>query len=112
MGERSGRIAQNESLFRAVNEEIEGLNRGMAEISDQTLHIVCECGSLDCSLQLIVPIADYERVRADGALFLVKAGHELPAVETVVEQTPQYAVVRKKPGKPEEIARAADPRST
>ena len=108
--DRARRIGQNEALFRTVNEEIEGLNRGMAEISDQTLHIVCECGLLECTLQLTVPLADYERVRQDPALFLVREGHELPDVETVVERTPRYWVVRKDPGAPEAVAYATDPR--
>jgi hypothetical protein len=111
MGERERRIGQNEALFRTVNEEIQRLNRGMAELSDETLHIVCECGKLECSLQLVVPIVDYERVRADARLFFVKAGHELPDVETVVEETSRFSVVRKDAGEPAAIAEALDPRS-
>jgi hypothetical protein len=110
MGERGRRIGQNEALFRTVNEEIEGLNRGLAEVSDETLHIVCECGNLECSVQLVVPTADYERVRADPTLFFVHDGHELPDVETVVERTPRFTVVRKDPGAPTAIAQATDPR--
>jgi hypothetical protein len=105
------KVGENEALFRTVNEEIEGLNRGMAEISDHTLHIACECGDLRCTAVLPVPVEDYERIRADSALFFVEPGHELPNVEKIVERTSHFAVVRKDPGEPQRIAEATDPRS-
>jgi hypothetical protein len=111
MDERTRKVGENEALFRTVNEEIEGLNRGMAEISDHTLHITCECGDLLCTAPLLVPIEDYERIRADSALFFIEPGHEIRNVENVIERTPQFAVVRKNPGDPQRIADATDPRS-
>jgi hypothetical protein len=111
MDERTRKVGENEALFRTVNEEIEGLNRGMAEISDHTLHITCECGDLLCTAPLLVPIEDYERIRADSALFFIEPGHEIRNVENVIERTLQFAVVRKNPGDPQRIADATDPRS-
>jgi len=111
MDERKRRIGQNEALFRTVNEEVENLNRGLAGISDGTLHIVCECGELICNERLIVPLDDYERVRADSALFFVIPGHEKPSAEDVVETATRYHIVRKHPGGPEQLAEATDPRS-
>jgi hypothetical protein len=110
MEERTRRIGQNEALFRQVNEELEGLNRGLAEITDETIHIVCECGDLNCQKRLVVPVRDYEAIRADSALFFVLPGHEMPSAEDVVTAGRVYNVVRKRPGGPEEIARATDPR--
>jgi hypothetical protein len=112
MDERTRRIGHNEAVFRQVNEEIENVNRGLAAITDRTMHIVCECGDLTCSERLVVPLEAYERIRDDSALFFIRPGHELAAVETVVERTERYDVVRKDPGLPEEIAAATDPRST
>jgi hypothetical protein len=110
MDERARKVGQNEALFRTVNEEIESLNRGMAEISDQKLHITCECGDLLCTVTLSVPIEDYQRIRADSVLFLIQPGHEIRDVESVVERTPQFAVVRKNRGEAQRIAEATDPR--
>jgi hypothetical protein len=110
MDERTRRIGRNEALFRQVNEEVEGLERGLAEISDGTIHIVCECGDLICQKRLIVPISEYETVRADPTLFFVIAGHEKPSAEDVIETRSDFNVVRKHPGGPEQIARATDPR--
>jgi hypothetical protein len=95
MDERAHRVGKNEAVFRAVNEEIERLTRGIAEISDKTLHIVCECGDLLCEKQLVVPLTRYEEVRADASCFLILPGHEKPSVEDVVDETPRYSIVRK-----------------
>jgi hypothetical protein len=111
MDERSRRIGENEALFRAVNEQVEELERGMAAVSDDRMHIVCECGELDCVERIAVPIAKYEQVRSDPTLFLVVPGHVIPDVETVVEKGGAYDVVRKDRGDPAQLARATDPRS-
>lgn len=110
MDERTRRIGNNEALFRQVNEEVEGLQRGLAELTDQTFHIVCECGDLICQERLVVPIDEYERVRAHSALFFVIPGHEKPSTEDVVEQDSKYLIVRKHEGGPQRIAEATDPR--
>jgi hypothetical protein len=111
MDESARRVGLNEALFRAVNEEVEALNRGIAGISDGTLHITCECGDLLCTNQIPVPIADYERVRADSALFFITPGHEKPAFEAIVERADRYTVVRKRPGEAQRVARTTDPRA-
>ena len=111
MDERARRVGRNEALFRQINEEVESLNRGLAELTDNTIHIVCECGDLVCQQRLVVPLADYERIRADATLFFVVDGHEIPAVESVVEKTDAYSVVRKDAGEAANLAKATDPRS-
>ena len=90
---------------------MEQLNRGFAELSDQKLHVVCECGSSTCVDQLVVSIAQYEEVRSDPQHFLVKPGHEIPSVEDVIAEREGYTIVRKQRGLAEEIARETDPRS-
>lgn len=109
MDENTRRVGRNEAIFRAVNEEIEGLDRGLAELSDHTLHIVCECADLLCTEQLVVSTRVYERVRAESTLFLLKPGHEVSNVEIVVEETEHYDIVRKK-GEAETVAVESDPR--
>jgi hypothetical protein len=111
MDERTRRIGSNEAVFRTVNEQIESLNRDIAEISDNTMHIVCECGLLSCADQISVPVPTYEEIRADPALFFVVPGHEIPKTEDVVERAGKFNVVRKHAGGPERIAVQTDPRS-
>ena len=110
MSERIRRAAENEALFRAVNEQIETLERGMAEVSDNTMHIVCECADLNCAQRIVVTVPAYEKVRADPTWFFVKAGHEQLDVERVVGDEGDYRIVCKSIGEGEEIARLTDPR--
>lgn len=111
MDERARRVGRNEALFRQINEEVESLNRGLAGLTDNTIHIVCECGDLVCQQRLVVPLEDYERIRSDATLFFILPGHEIPSVESVVEEGDGYAVVRKDAGEAANLAEATDPRS-
>lgn len=111
MDERARRIGENEALFRAVNEQVEELQRGMAAVGDDRMHIVCECGEISCVERIVVPVAKYEEVRSDPTSFFVVSGHEKPGVEDVVEQAGAFDVVRKAPGEPAEIAEQTDPRN-
>jgi hypothetical protein len=109
MDERERRIGENEALFREVNERVEGLNRSLATLSKR-MKVVCECGSQDCLEQIDLGVDEYERVRANPLLFVVKPGHELPEAEDVVDRVDRYYTVQKHPGGPERLARATDPR--
>jgi hypothetical protein len=53
--------------------------------------------------------AEYERIRSAPTHFVVLPGHEIPAVERVVERTGGYVVV-KKLGHAGEVAQETDPR--
>jgi hypothetical protein len=110
MDERAKRIGENEALYRSINEKIEDLNASFGMVTE-SMAVVCECGELECTQQIQLEIPTYERVRADPTLFVVVPGHEIPDVETVVEDGPQFNVVRKDPGGPAELARNTDPRS-
>jgi hypothetical protein len=108
--ERLRRIADNEALFRSVNERVQEINDAVAPYTDR-FEIVCECGNIQCTEQIRVNPAAYEAVRADSALFFVVPGHEMPDVEDAVEHCATYSVVRKHPGIPQAIAKQQDPRS-
>ena len=110
--ERARRIGSNEAVFRELNEQIERLNRSLAELTDEQMHAICECGTLACAERIVVPLQRYEEVRADSTLFFVVPGHEITDVESVVEETEGYNVVRKRAAEAERIAELTDPRST
>lgn len=106
--ERGERLAKNEILFRQVNErilEIEG-DRWRADPVD----FMCECGDVHCTRVVQLSVEDYERLRSEPTHFGIIPGHELPEIETVVEQHPHYLVVEKN-GTMRERAREADPRA-
>lgn len=104
---RKDRIAQNEALFRAVNERIEDVPSPQSRFTD----FLCECGNGDCTESLSLTKDEYEYVRSSPTLFVVAPGHVIEDVETVVEETERFAVVQKHPDETA-IARATDPRSS
>jgi 5-bromo-4-chloroindolyl phosphate hydrolysis protein len=108
MGESEARIVKNEALFREVNEQIDTLNDAGPQA--ESLPIVCECGSASCSEVIRVDRHVYEAVRSHSERFLIAPGHEIDAVEDVVEQTETFTVVAKKPGGPRRLAEETDPR--
>jgi hypothetical protein len=109
MDERARRIGENEALYRSVNEKIEALSAAFGVITE-TMSVVCECGSASCADQIEVSIADYEHIRSDSTLFIIRPGHEIPDVEEVVERNEAFHVVKKVEGDAAELARDLDPR--
>ena len=109
MDERARRIGENEILYRTVNENIEGLNAAFGTLTE-TMAVVCECGEVTCAEQIELDVPTYERVRADPTLFVTLPGHEIPDVESVVERTDGFQMVRKDPGAPARLATEHDPR--
>jgi|tagenome__1003787_1003787.scaffolds.fasta_scaffold20945790_3 hypothetical protein len=107
LARRQERVSRNEGLFRAVNEQLEGLNDTFAVQTD-TFKIVCECGKSDCVEQLAIPPQTYTRIRSDPTLFFVLPGHQDRTSEAVVEEAREnYVVVQKYPGIPAETAAQA-----
>jgi hypothetical protein len=102
------KIARNEALFREVNERIaETAERFDAEET----RFVCECADPACTERVEAKLEEYERVRADGATFLLVPGHEDARVESVIERENGYAVVEKQHPVVTPLARQLDPRA-
>lgn len=95
MDAREKRLAENESLFRAINEQIE--QAAVSGGADQHLYeFFCECSNADCSLLLPMTTSEYEEIRANPTRFVVAPGHELPEIETVVLRRAAYQIVTKR----------------
>ena len=107
MESREERNARNEALFREVNERIK---EATFSVPDETLSLLCECGDVDCTQVVDVPLESYEDIRREGECFVVIAGHEDPTVERVIKQVSGAVVVQKR-GEAGEVARDLDPRS-
>jgi hypothetical protein len=86
------RIAKTESLFRDVNERIAD---SAQQLGLQQAELVCECADSACGHRIEASLDDYERVRTDGALFLVAPEHEHEEHEQVVETRAGYRVIVK-----------------
>jgi hypothetical protein len=97
MDERqSERTAQNQSLFRQINDEVARLNAVFEQLSPYGSW-VCECADTSCVQSIEMTLGEYEQLRADPARFAVYAADEHVAgeAELVVEKTDRYWIVQK-----------------
>jgi hypothetical protein len=89
--ERTRRVAENETLFRQVNERVVA---GPKRPGEQ-FEIICECEDTGCMDHICVTSELYERARSEPTDFLLKPGHAKPEFETVVENHEDFVLVRK-----------------
>src|SRR5690348_6540211 len=95
--DRAARTAQNESLFREVNERVKELNESFDALARHS-EWICECGNTECLEPILMTHEEYEAVRARGSeYFFVKPdeAHVVPRVESIVERHERYWVVQK-----------------
>lgn len=104
------KAARNQSLFRAVNEQIRGLqeNASFSAGSGPLVPVsewVCECANPACMERIALSPDEYGEVRSAGNRFAVAPDdvHIFPDVEDVTERYAGYWVVEKR-GKAKEIA--------
>jgi hypothetical protein len=109
--DRATRIAENEALFRDLNEEVEAVAHSFSGGGEsRAFEFLCECGDATCAQRIPVTLDAYESVRSSPVAFVVVPGHEIPAVERVIEARAEYSIIEKL-GETAEIARERDPRS-
>jgi hypothetical protein len=86
------RIGEIESLFRNVNERI----ANAADRYDvESAEFFCECHDPACGARVVVPLHEYETVRAESTRFVHAPDHVDPVFERVVTRKSRYAVVEK-----------------
>jgi hypothetical protein len=110
MDERTRRIAENEALFRDLNEEVGAVAHSFSVGGEtRAFDFLCECGDPGCAQRVPVTLTKYEQLRSSPLRFVVVPGHEIPDVELVIETTPAYSVIEKF-GEAAEIVSDRDPR--
>jgi hypothetical protein len=91
-------VGENESRFRLVNERLRDFVIDDAERHGEhadALSVLCECGDVDCTAKLDVPLATYEWIRSGSARFVIVPGHELAGTERIIRDSGTYLVVEK-----------------
>ena len=91
--DRQERLAKNESLFRALNENINDLASGLG--GREPFEFVCECSTSGCFERLWLTVEEYERVRQEATHFLLADGHEDIEIEQVIGHRNGYVIVEK-----------------
>lgn len=111
MDDRERRMAENETLFREVNERVADTAAHYVGADDTSTHeYFCECANADCTFRVTLTGAQYASVRADPKQFVVLPLHFTPEVETLVTKNEGYWLVRKT-GEAGEYVERLDPRS-
>jgi len=84
--------ARTEALLRDVNERIaESAQRFDANAT----HFVCECADPNCTERVEATLDEYEKVRTDGATFMLAPGHVQADIERVVSDRGRFHIVEK-----------------
>ena len=107
MDERSAKLAENETIFRAGNESIDKAAGDKLERAP----FMCECGDEHCFERIELTPAAYEAVRSVATNFIVVPGHEDPDIEHIALQNERFRVVEKE-GRAAREAEEGDPRET
>jgi hypothetical protein len=97
---RDERLARNETIYRAVNREIE---QASIDAGDRDLEVLCECGREGCKGLIPMTASEYDRIHLEPDRFVVLPGHASAEIERIVEETDRYLVVEKF-GEAEQIA--------
>jgi hypothetical protein len=90
---REERLAKNEATFRVLNENIQNIASTLG--GDAPFEFICECATTGCFERLTLTLQEYERIREDGAHFLLAPGHEDIEVEQVIAHRADYVIVEK-----------------
>jgi len=98
--DRETRAAENEDLFRRLNERLHVLASVAAsavEAAETPERFLCECAQVQCSQVIVLTPQEYRSVRETNRRFLVvpEASHVSPDLEVVVERHERYWVVEK-----------------
>jgi hypothetical protein len=91
---QKGRLAQNEDIFREVNDRINATAEGYGA-DGHVYEFLCECSDPACMERVELTLAQYRHVRDEPTRFVVKTGHAIAEIEHVVETAPDHVVIEK-----------------
>jgi hypothetical protein len=92
---RDERLAENEALFRAMNETMAAWEERQDAPPTEKHLFFCECASRRCHERVSLSIQEYVAVRESPMRFAVLREHVFPGLERIVEEHEGYVVVEK-----------------
>ena len=91
---RRERLLKNEQVFRDYNNRRVSFEQE-ADVKDDLVPFVCECGDSDCIEGMELTVDEYESAHSSGLRFTVKPGHFFPEAERVVAEHDRFWLVEK-----------------
>jgi hypothetical protein len=92
--ERELRVAQNQRLFRSVDDRILELGGKLDGSALQELDFACECADTTCVDKIQLTAMDFGEI--DENQFIVLRGHEVPEVEDVIAEREGFLIISKR----------------
>jgi thermostable 8-oxoguanine DNA glycosylase len=101
------RQIENEMIFRRINEQvginldtidamhIEDGNPQLVRHNDMSLEFKCECSDENCDIRIPMTLDTYRDIHINRNHFIVKANHQIDAIEKVIVEREDYYVVKK-----------------
>lgn len=89
------RLAENEVIFRQVNKDVKDFLHDVGVENLLIAPFYCECSNIACHERVELTPANYERIHKNPKRFTILDGHQVPAIERVVESHKKYIVVEK-----------------
>jgi hypothetical protein len=90
--EPTGRIRAR-AVFREVNKRIRDLTRSGR--FDGPTQFLCECDDPACVATIELTLEEFEAIRWRENVYIVKAGHERPHGEWIIEKTLRFVLVKR-----------------
>ena len=92
------RLIENEEIMEALNrrvqEQVERIRAEGGDDPDAPVSFFCECSDLTCRERVVITPERYAEIHLDPSRFIVLAGHEIDAIESVVDTWRDYLIVR------------------
>jgi hypothetical protein len=92
---RLARAEKNEQAHKEHNERRAELEHEAHVSQDDRVPFVCECDHPSCAHAIVMRLDEYEQAVKPPDQFVVRPGHEDPAVERIIERHDGYIVVSK-----------------
>ena len=93
------RLRENEDLMQSLNERMDDRTSAIRDEDhlDQGAPVAffCECSDLSCRGRIQLSPATFHEIHRDTERFVLLPGHEIPAIERVVDEGDGFVVVRK-----------------
>jgi hypothetical protein len=106
--EREKRAAQNQLLFREVNQRIASLAEPALLPEIAQIEVTCECVDMSCTATIQIPLHEFAEIDRATNRVLVVPDHELPEVEDVVERRERFLIVGKRGAGADLVERSAN----
>jgi hypothetical protein len=85
---REERVTQSEEFFRRLNEAI------AEKLVVNRAPFFCECANPYCNVTVKLDRDDLKQLHSMNGFFAMRPGHQIPELETVVIQRPEYIVTQ------------------